>query len=402
MNIHITLLGREALPVYYPIKQLRPDKVYIIGTKDNKHVSDRLKELLTKGKKTKLGAMEAITKEVEIMETQAFDYKSTVEICERIQNRHHDLNGESFTYNITGGTKIMTIAAFEVGKKYKANIIYTDSKNIKHPFIEVKDEPLNCDIRTPEIISLQGQEIKEAIKFDKTDDKFEIEAARSVFIFWRKNRNIYHGLRDHLFGDRGNDNITIKNEFPFSIDGNQYHFKCKKNTSGKRQLTITNDFEEQYLHIKNCKDPKSMLLKGVWWELLVADAISKKFPDYLILRNVEFNPVEKTGRNNVKNEVDILVNIGNKLLFVECKSGRFDNSVINKMNTVRATFGGEKSKSVLVSATNTATEQYQHIHENAKDKDIPVISPKKEFADNDFLTKILPDLIEQFITKNII
>lgn len=406
MHIHVTLLGKEALPLYYPIKQSdpRPDKVYIIGTNDNKIIAERLQNLLTKNQNGILDSILPKVKSLEFVKTSPFDYNSTINACNEIHRLNPDVPAENFTYNVTGGTKVMTLAAFQVAKERNCNIIYTDSKSIKHLSPDnLTDTPLNCNITIFEIIALQGQIIKDAQQFDLQKDAVEISAAEKVFEFWMKKRSVYQGLREAIFGKKGeNDNVTIPNFRKFDVKKESYIFECsEKDKAGMRRLEIYNNYGERFLDIK-CKDPKSLLLKGVWWEVLVADAIAKRFPDYPIWRNVKFKPVDGNGEKYVKNEVDVLVNIGSKFLFVECKSGAFNSDVIHKMNTVRATFGGEKSKAVLVSASSTKEERYQISIENAQNTEILVISPNNNFADEKFLNKIVPQKIQEFLNKNTI
>jgi hypothetical protein len=44
----------------------------------------------------------------------------------------------------------------------------------------------------------------------------------------------------------------------------------------------------------------------------------------------------------------VLVNLGGKLIFIECKSGMVKQEDINKMRIVKDTYGGIISKSLLV------------------------------------------------------
>ena len=50
----------------------------------------------------------------------------------------------------------------------------------------------------------------------------------------------------------------------------------------------------------------------------------------------------------MKNEIDVLINIGHKLIFIECKSGKVKHDDINKMRVVKDVYGGIISKSILV------------------------------------------------------
>jgi hypothetical protein len=90
-----------------------------------------------------------------------------------------------------------------------------------------------------------------------------------------------------------------------------------------------------------------LLFNGGWWELLVAREISK-WPyakELMIQCELKF----KTDETENKNEIDVLINLGRKLIFVECKSGDVKQEDINKMRVIRETYGGAISRSILVS-----------------------------------------------------
>ena len=55
------------------------------------------------------------------------------------------------------------------------------------------------------------------------------------------------------------------------------------------------------------------------------------------------------GSGRTKNELDVLANDSRRLLFIECKSGYISQDNIYKIDSVRDTYGGENSKSILVS-----------------------------------------------------
>ena len=57
----------------------------------------------------------------------------------------------------------------------------------------------------------------------------------------------------------------------------------------------------------------------------------------------------KTDKLSRKNEIDILISTGKRLIFVECKSGNVRQEDINKMKVIKQTYGGVISKSILVS-----------------------------------------------------
>ena len=89
-----------------------------------------------------------------------------------------------------------------------------------------------------------------------------------------------------------------------------------------------------------------MFFKAVWWELLIVNEIAKtmKFKELFLGFELNF----KSDKNTTKNEIDILINTGKKLIFIECKSGLVKQEDINKMKIVKQTYGGVIAKSILV------------------------------------------------------
>jgi hypothetical protein len=88
------------------------------------------------------------------------------------------------------------------------------------------------------------------------------------------------------------------------------------------------------------------MFRAAWWELVVASQIKKwpKLKEILIQCELPF----KGDKSATKNEIDILLNVGRKMIFVECKSGMVKQEDINKMKIVKDTYGGFIAKSILV------------------------------------------------------
>lgn len=398
MNVYIALLGKEVLPIYYPIKQFKPDMVYIIGTNDNRKYAKRLIDLLTKSANEELEKSIPKVKDIKFIETEPYGF-GTFEICNQIHNQYNSIPPENITYNLTGGTKLMALPAFAVAQSHGSKVIYTDAKNIKTIYSDhFEDSPLECNLTLYEIIALQGQKILEAQQFETLKDQSEIDAALTCRDFICRHWDLYEEIRKEV----RNDSTPIQNIIPFSYRYVNYKLKCSQRAkNGNRTLIIENDVNKLFLKI-TCKNPKEMLLKGVWWELLVANALSTLSADFEVWRNVKFKQVNDEKGDAVKNEIDVLLNIGNRLLFVECKSGKFESGNLHKLNTVKNTYGGEKSKAVLIMAGPLdSNDRKSLLHENAEDNDISILSPsvKQNYASDAFLNQTLPQAIRKTIAK---
>lgn len=94
-----------------------------------------------------------------------------------------------------------------------------------------------------------------------------------------------------------------------------------------------------------------LFFKGRWWETLVAHKVrtwSQRDPNRPeVWQSVLFQTENNSSRT--KNEVDVLLNNQQKLIFIECKSGNVTQNDIYKVDAVRETYGGDISLAVLAS-----------------------------------------------------
>lgn len=322
-EVHITLLGKENLPLYYPIIEFNSEEVYVLGSRQNLAVAHNLKKVLEeKGLLCKV-----------YCDINAFDIKSIISKCEEIHSKiGNDCN---VTYNITGGTKIMAIGAYIVAKQHKARIIYTDSVACID-LDTYSSVPLNGKVDNKTIFRLQGQLLK---SYDTTaPDKETLNASNKIACFINENRRLFNQLR-RQYVSKTLSALSVTEEYEYKYNPASMSV-CIKDNTATTLLDICHH------------DALKLLFEGRWWEALVADAIFRWSDGrYEIWRNVTFNPRDMEARlkDFDKNEIDILVNTGNKLLFVECKSGDVTQDNINKMSVIRQNYGSDKSKSVLVS-----------------------------------------------------
>ena len=110
------------------------------------------------------------------------------------------------------------------------------------------------------------------------------------------------------------------------------------------------------------KDCIEIALEAKWFELEVAEILSKwgKTKELVWSLVVPY----QDGRD--KNEIDVVVNIGAKLLFVECKTQIYDIKDIDKFRNVGKNYGGLGSKSILV----TYSKPLARYAEKCKDNNI--------------------------------
>lgn len=334
-KVHITLLGKETLPIYYLVKTENYDKVFFLATEQTKLLAKRLKEVL---------ASENIVCEVAVVD--AFDAITTINACEQI---HKELEvGGEVTYNITGGTKLMAIGAYIAAQRHGAKVVYTNSDSLID-LSTFESQPLNIEVDSKTIFALQGQILKEGyIVYQENKERHQCATKIKAFLTTWKWRKFYDKVRTMhekgcLYGRYAEGNLSYE----------YFDDSVTITANGKTVLDIS------------CPKVRQLLFEGRWWEELVANAIYKWADGrFEVWQNVTFTPqsAAPTG-NKVKNEIDILVNTGNKMLFVECKSGLITQDNINKIGVIRTNYGSDKSVSVLISFNAIRPDLCEKAHE---------------------------------------
>lgn len=358
-KVHVSLLGKEVLPVFYPIQEFKLKDIYVIGTKENRKIYENLKTVC-----------DYIGSKIQFMEVGAYDMKAVVDVCEEIHGKYPD--DTDFIYNVTGGTKPMALAAFIVAKKHGAEVIYTDSKNCLN-MDTFESKPIGETLDSRIIFLLQGQKLKNYHRWPD-DGASDVDNSWKILAFISKNRDVYKALCERYIATNGLLNHFDGKGFKYSFYDNEMMIE----KGGRKVLTVYS------------KDAKKLLFEGRWWERLVADAMWKWAEGrYEIDTDVVFDS-PTAGAD--KNEVDILINVGNTMVFVECKSGTLSQNEIYKLATVKGTYGSDKSKSVLV----TFWPLKEELRQKAEESQIFVIAPN--FVGQDILS-IIPKEMDKIASK---
>jgi hypothetical protein len=322
MKHQIVLVGGQLLPIYLGIKEFDPDFIHLIVSNETKDRIGKLKSLMT-------------GKSFSEYNCDPFDYSSIRSSCEMALEKINC--DDEILFNLTGGTKIMVLAAQALihERNLKGYYINTDNSYLELPTYEKKE--LLCELSINEFLGLSGHNLSGYKHFvDYTKD--DIRESHSIEAFSR-NDNRYKTIttffRDKYSGQNNPIPLkgceTIKNQIKVTWDNSL----IEASDGGVTFLTYSS------------KNIINLFFKAAWWELLISEQVIKwnKAKEIYIQCELPF----KSDNQITKNEIDILINTGKKLIFVECKSGIVKQEDINKMRVIKETYGGIISKSILVS-----------------------------------------------------
>jgi hypothetical protein len=166
---------------------------------------------------------------------------------------------------------------------------------------------------------------------DYTDsDRFVIEKIKGMRDFNPKDFN-YLTMQMAKKPNEISQTLPSGSYLTWSPKEKEFEFVLKKKETIKR-------IELKSPHIRN------LLLNAGWFEYEVALILSR----WEHAKEIRMNCIFPAKNKSTKNEIDIIVNTGAKLLFVECKTQIKNITDIDKFHSAVKNYGGLGSKALFI------------------------------------------------------
>lgn len=251
---------------------------------------------------------------------------------------------DDITINLTSGTKAWTIAFAAIGQGMNdVTLLYIDQNCTFYDYTHVQkwNKSNTYDIET--LMRFNGQSPQSHMQLnDYTNDDLKILAKIK-----RIRRTNYRSFNRLTIPDKKRKrqlDSEITGEFIYDDDHSYIQWDKPSNTVSI-SLNTSWGFQTTVLRSPNCV---KMVFDSGWFEYEVAEMLSH----WQQAHDVWMNVVYPYRAGNAKNEIDVIVNTGTKLLMVECKTQIFDNTDIDKFNTAVKNYGGMGTKSLFITDSN--------------------------------------------------
>lgn len=336
IHVQIALVGGQPTPVYQGIVHLNPNQVVLVCSGMTEKVAEHIKEQLPSYDKNNVLIYKISDSDVSMM------YKE-VEMIEQAIPK-----GITMSLNITGGMTLWSVIFNNVFRR-KRRACRTFCIGQNGSFFDMKEKLTvgKVEFDMDAQFKILGHQLDEYMPLtDYTTEDFAVLnvvqnlgfstkthmrlfriAQQFVDEYKRQNNNVLY-RKDHT-SIGGQDRLEWKAE--------QHEFKL---TLGDKEYVLASPHSE---HI---------VLNTGWFELYVARLIAKKHE----AKNVRLNCVFRNVKGQAKNEIDIIVNTGSKLIFVECKTQIYNATDIDKFRSAVRNYGGLGSKPLFITYSKMKPE----------------------------------------------
>lgn len=344
MNI-VCLVSRQAMANVLPVLMFKPQNVFLLSTSEELDCGRHLQSLFS-SKNIKVFLYDNIN---------AYDDEALIKRLNEIFDKYAD----DIVLNVTGGTKMMAIPAYEYFRERNKPVFYcnTDGHEIIHLFPQRKIEKINVQISITDYLVSNGYKIEEEKNFSK-------ELGVPSFLDW-------------LLPDK------LSSFIPFA-DKVRREVKLDE----PRTTRHIGDYQfEKMLDITRVKHfPTDTIIKvnanffhGNWFEA-VTEKIVK---DTLQCETKSGVKIVSPAGN--KNEIDTLFIKNQQLYLVSCKSGKTEGQGIKEhlaeLEVLRSLTGGTFAKALFIYANKTP-ERILYRAKEFKIKALP-ITQLKTYLENE-------------------
>jgi hypothetical protein len=322
-----------------PVLMYMPQKVVLFATPEEKSCADNLEKLF-KAKGIEVKRNDGL---------DAYDYKKFKDV---VKKELESINSETWL-NVTGGTKLMALAAYEAFSEKKRKIIYCDTEHQKiiSLFPEYSATDLEADLTIEDYLYSYGYTIAGIKKIKDEEEYFElfsfIESNDAMSSFIEMFTKIRERLASENQMQQPKFTISSNNQiFQFQKNYDKFFIQFGKQKKSSIRIDIT-DFKS-----------------GDWLEYYIFYVLKKK-------RNLfPLVSVKLKNQEDVENEIDVMVLKNYRLNIFSCKSGKKDNQFdLYQLETLRNITSGTFGKGIFVTA-NKHSEKFLN---RAKELSIKVI-----------------------------
>lgn len=339
-KVHISLVGGQPTPVYQGVILTKPDKVILICSAETAAVAKTIQAKLAELKYYNV-----------LIEHLSVEYTSVIRERVNFIFENYVFPDDELSMNLISGAKIWSLTFLELCSQKDAHI-FCISQNGKVLNIRGTSEMETVDFDMFTQFALLSNPLAKYHRYAdySTIDEQNAKTIKKLYansVFQKMLKRVKEDVQQRY---AGNNYAFAKTDQSIEIGENQY---LEWHADEKVFSISLNDTEYYEVSGQFAVD---MLLNTAWFEFEIAKMMAELYSAENVYTNCRFS----SSNGEDKNEVDVIVNTGQKLLFIECKTQVTRITDIDKFASVVKTYGGTGSKALFVTLApmkNTCLEK---------------------------------------------
>ena len=336
-KIHISLVGGQPTPIYQGILYTQPDFIHLICSKNSLEQAGVIRKELPIFSDKQVQITEISDSKVEDFERQLS------EIVSRLNPE------DSVSINLSGGLKAWSIILYKL-----ANHMFPQAFCF-------------CLSQNGRVFSFDRPEVEGIVPFDM-EAQFKLLGNPLIHYFpfseyTEEDDKVYQNVKSAYFKTMKFKGLTegYLNTYGESFKKSHKYVSAQGCIEWDAEThTCQIQLENNKLFIFSSPNAERLVFKADWFEYEVAKCIAQIYGKENVFMNCRF----RSQKNEDKNEVDIIVNTGAKLVFVECKTNISKITDIDKFAAVVKNYGGLGSKAIFITMREMPETQKEKCRDN--------------------------------------
>lgn len=360
-GVLVSLVGGQSMPNILAALQYAPAEAVFLTTSASRYAYEDTKAVLeNRGIRCRP------------VKVSAYDMEEIERACRTIAQEYR---GKALVFNITGGTKPMSIGAFLVAIQEGSRVIYVDThqEQILHLHPRAPSERMTGVIDVPTYLRAYGKEVT-AAETEQDVDPEEVVLANWIGKEIAAMSRVLGKIRKwYGLGARGVVQIPYRG----------YKRAIAPILQRLDESGYVTDLRDMGVHASfrpSLDSGKRFFLCGGWLELYVfAMASLCEFDDCRLGVHIRWNPKEDVA---VSNELDVVMVRNHRLVICSCKTARqgsdtahFFATHLSELETLKRHCGGPFASVLLI--TSSTIRRNRGVARRAEELGIPIINPQR-------------------------
>ena len=352
---HICFVSDQPLPNILPVlhEDMKPEKVYLLCSEQQaKQGNGEAQKAVLEHK--------GVTVEV-VKVADAYDMEHIETAVNELINNHQP---DEIVFNATGGTKLMSIAAFEQCLCGGIGVFYVQTPDVlwlNAPGSGSEEKPVITE-------SLSLSDFLKAHGVDLLESEISpiVEPLKSLACSWAKRAGKYareYSSINYYAGKASEDECLA-----FSVPSNKQHGNLKNLLDELEHEGLVEFIGGEEYRFQN-KDIRQFA-NGGWLEARVFDELQSLRTNHpqisVVARNVTVQQRPGSTRSDVKNELDVVAVVSHRMWVFECKTARFQGpqpdrrsgeEMVYKLASTMKNMGGLRTQGCVVSFNSLRNEE---------------------------------------------
>ncbi|MDO5675296.1 MAG: DUF1887 family CARF protein [bacterium] len=346
MSTHVCLVSEQLIPNVLPVLAERPRQVVLLITPQMENQGRLLEKLLRERR------FKTVSHPI-----PAYDFAGVLATCTKVI-KDCRTTGETITLNVTGGTKIAALAAYQQFYFESHRIIYTDTANSR--ILELGDAPTAVSLtenlfKVKDYLACYGKYLNHTAPAPSSERVRQRRQATSRLCqILVQNPSILRELNWHVSEAR-----RQRPQTPFTLSSDCYQGKGGLIGSLLVQAGIAVPVSSREVRIEG--DDNLFYLNGGWLEEFVYNTIVDMDVAGLNCRlnvNIRWENQSPTAQGKTTNELDVAFTHRNRLHIISCKTSGLDKGgpdpvkgkeALYELDSMADNVGGLFARSMLVS-----------------------------------------------------